>query len=475
MPIIAKNISAAVYGKELFKDASFIVQKGSRAALIGPNGCGKTTLFNILLGREEVDDGSLIIDKETIGYVPQEFEFPHNTSIQNHLLTIVEQNEQWKVEKIFASLQMENVNIHTVIDTLSEGQKLKVALASVLVTDPTILLIDEPTNHLDIEGVEWLEDYLNNQYTGGLLMISHDRSFLDNTVKVIYEIDELGVHTFHGNYTDYKENKEGWIDRRNADYRAQERKRRQLIRVLESSRKIKDGKKRGAAVQAAKKRIEREITAHEITEYTPYSINNLDIEGSTHTGKIMVKIDHLHKSYDNREVLADLNYEMRGTSRAWIKGINGAGKTTLLNILTENLQPTKGSAYIGDNVKWGYFKQNQQHLPMETTLHDYLIEQGLPESKTYAFLKKYSYPMAYMDTKLGNMSPGERARMSFALFTQNEYNLLILDEPTNHLDIWTKESIEKSLQEYKGALILVSHDRYFVQNVGIDTIIDLSA
>lgn len=458
----------------LLDNASMTLRNGMVGAILGPNGCGKSTLFSMILGNMEIDSGSIINDGETIGYLPQELHFEDTITLRSFFLTFVSGEEEfWKAEKIISQLGLDDLDLDQEANSLSEGQKLKVRLAGVLVGEPSLLLLDEPTNHLDIDGILWFENFIKG-FNGSVLMISHDRSFLDNTTDVIFEFDEHEIHTFHGNYTDYREQKQDWIEKREQLYRAQERKRKQLEQLAMNASKIKDGKKRGKALRAARKRMDREVTSSEMGEYAQYEVSNMDIAGSTHRGKLILKVEDLSKYYEDHEVFSDLNFELRGDERIWISGHNGAGKTTLLQMITHKLQPSSGSIRLGDNVSWGYFRQNQQHLPLEMKVGEFLRKYGgLSTQGAYNFLTKYNFQPDYLKTTLQNMSPGERARLSFALFTYKEYNFLILDEPTNHLDIWTKETIESALQDFSGAILLVSHDRYFVENVGIDKVLKL--
>jgi ATP-binding cassette subfamily F protein 3 len=333
--------------------------------------------------------------------------------------------------------------------------------------------LDEPTNHLDLEGIRWFESFVQN-FKGSILMISHDRAFLDNTVDLIFELDEKEILTFPGNYTEYKQLKEGWIEQRAIAFKKQEQKRKTLENLIDSARQIKAGKKRGKAVRAAKKRLDREVLATEKSAYSRYEVTDLMIGGSTHSGKLVLTVDDLQMQFGNKDIFKDLSFEIRGNQRVWLYGQNGAGKSTLLNILTNKLTPTSGESRMGVNLTWGYFQQNQEHLPKDMLVGDYIQQQmGLSEIKQYAFLTRFGFLSEYIRRPLGMLSPGERARLSFGIFTLQEYDFLILDEPTNHLDIWTKEKIEEALQSFKGALLLVSHDRYFVENVGVDRVMNL--
>ncbi|MCA9391698.1 ABC-F family ATP-binding cassette domain-containing protein [candidate division WWE3 bacterium] len=472
--IVAKNISKSVRGETLLKDVSFVLSNGDKCALIGPNGCGKSTLLNILLGNVERDGGLIQNEGEQVGYLPQLIEFSDNITAAQYVTDLVnETTPKHRIEAILTRLGLSNYDGTQKMVTLSEGQKMKFALAQTLSINPTLILLDEPTNHLDIEGIVWFERFIKS-FEGTVLMISHDRRFLDNVVNKIFEIDEKRLSVFAGNYSDYKAQKQTLLHRREIEFRSQERKRKQLEVLLENARKVKDGKSRGKRVRAAKKRMDREVLKNEIEKYQPYEIDGISFDGSIHRHKKMITIENLTQKFGDNTIFADLNFELVGHERIWIYGPNGTGKTTLLQIITQNLKPTSGKAGIGVNVNYGYFEQNQAHLPLESTVEEFVAKTtSLPYSKIFGFLSGLSFDREYLSRALAALSPGERARLSLGIFTQNEYNLLILDEPTNHLDIWTKEAVEQALREFKGAILLVSHDRYFVEQVGAHKILNL--
>ncbi|MBU1110753.1 ATP-binding cassette domain-containing protein [Patescibacteria group bacterium] len=450
------------------------MSESTKVALIGPNGCGKTTLLKTIIGEIPSLSGQLILEGETVGYLPQRFSFPDHLTVGELINLLVNQeNQLWQVEKILSQLGLIDFDPSQQIASLSEGQKMKFKLVEILVNEPTFLLLDEPTNHLDIEGILWFEKFVQN-FPGPILMIAHDRSFLDNTVSQIFEIDEQTLHVFHGNYTDYQRQKKGWVEKRNKEYRAQEQKRKRLEEMIKNASKIKDGKSRGRAMKAARTRLKREVLQSEKSAYQEYEIKGINLHGSTHTGKLMLSVESLCKKYGNNTVFRNIDFQIRGNEHLWLFGKNGAGKSTLLDIITQRLKPTTGKVRFGENVSWAYFRQNQWHLPMEITVAEYLEQEaGLCLHAAYKFLSRFNFKKAYLKKALKYLSPGERARLSFAILTRADHTFLILDEPTNHLDIWTKEAIEQALRSFGGAVLLVSHDRYFVENVGVDKVMKL--
>jgi ATPase subunit of ABC transporter with duplicated ATPase domains len=472
-----KHVYKEIPSGLLLEDITFTLGNREKVGLIGQNGCGKSTLFKLLVGEEPYDSGQITVQGERLAYLPQLFELPADTSVREYGRKVVslDDRDYYAFEKHLSRFRFGDVQLDTRVDQLSSGQMMKVKIAELLLMDPTVLVMDEPTNHLDIDGILWMEEFVK-EFEGIVVMVSHDRSFLDNTTNQIFEIDEKKLHIFVGGYTDYVMQKEHWVSERQKSYRRQEKKRQQLERLIENSRKIAGGKARGKAVRSAKKRMEREVLRHEIQQYQRSVIQEVDFHGTTHTGKLMMRLQNVFHAYGQKNVLDSIDFELRGKERVWLFGPNGSGKSTLLNIITGQLLPSGGIVEIGQSVRWGYFRQNQEHLPLEETVESFFTEQtGISGQKLPGVLRKYLFTPSYFNRRIKNLSPGERARLAFAVFAQQELDLLILDEPTNHLDIWTKEAIERSLQEYTGALLLVSHDRYFVEQVGVDRVVTISS
>lgn len=472
--ISLRNIRKEIPEGVLLDDISFTLGNKEKVAILGQNGCGKSTLLKVLVFEEDVDGGAIHIENERVAYLPQLFSFPDTTLKEFGLQQVGgDPSAFYKIEKYWYQFGLTSDWYDVPVNALSSGQQIKVKLSSLLLDDPSVLILDEPTNHLDIEGIAWMETYVQS-FDGIVLMVSHDRSFLDATVDTIFEIDEKRLHVFPGNYTDYLKQKGQWVEERDKTYKRQEKKREQMEQLIENARKIKGGKSRGKAVKAAKKRMEREVLSNEVAKYERKVLQDVDFSGETHTGKLMLRIDHVHHAFDGQYILHDINLEIRGNERVWLYGPNGTGKSTMLNIVTGIFDPTHGSSVIGVSVRWGYFRQNQEHFNFSQRVGEYILAQtGLIDFQQYALLEKLLFPKAYQSKRIGSLSPGERARLAFGVFSQQPLDFLILDEPTNHLDIWTKEVIESSLRDYEGALLLVSHDRFFVEKVGIERILSL--
>lgn len=498
-----KDLEYEINGKELYRELNLLFGKNQKVALIGRNGCGKTTLFRLIMGDLEPDKGEVQLLHEKVGHLPQILELPENEMVGEFIEKLIPESwEQYRALTILEKLKFENYDEYQLIGTLSEGQKMKLKLCELLLDDPTILLLDEPTNHLDINGIKQFE-YFIKHFDGIVIMISHDRAFLNNTVDQVIEIENGVAQSYIGNYDDFVTGKEAWINRNSAEVRVFEKKKQALKKLIANSRKIKDGKKRGKAVRAAKKRYDREITQNEIVKYKEKNIRSLDLEGEVHKHKLIVKFDNLCKSFSTKPhlpspyqgevnssppyqggarggiehtniVFNNLSLEIRGRNRVWLFGPNGSGKSTLVKILMDELKQDSGEIKFGTNIRIGYFAQVHDKSIYDRELMEYFMERtGTPYESAFGPLARFLFRKADYGKKIGQMSPGERARLLFAIFTYNEYEFLILDEPTNHLDIPTKELIEKALQEYKGALLLVSHDRYFVEQVGMDKVLEL--
>ncbi len=470
--IIGKNVTKSFYAEPILDDITFKLGNNRKIGIVGKNGCGKTTLFKLIAGMDELTSGHIDISDEVIGYVPQEFIFPDLLVGEYLEKLLTHQWEFYKFEILAKELEFHNFDVYQNITTLSEGQKMKLKLMEVLIKDSTTILVDEPTNHLDIEGILWFENYIK-RLAKTVVMISHDREFLNNTVDEVWEIENKKILMFVGNYDTYKEGKLKLIDKWNEEYVRFLKKKDQLETLLKNARRI-GGKQGGRAVKAAKKRIEREVDNNKKEKYVEKKIQSVEFDTDIRASKLIVRFENVAKSYGAKDVFKNLDFEIRGKEKVWLFGPNGAGKTTLVKLIMGEEQQDAGDITIGDNLKIGYFAQRQTHLDFEETVYEHFIQvTKCTPGEAFGLLKRFLFEKDALKKKIKNLSPGERARFAFAIFAQKNYDLLILDEPTNHLDIETKEVIEKSLNEFAGTLLLVSHDRYFVESVGIDKILNL--
>jgi len=465
------------FSKVLFNNISFVLGNKEKVGLVGLNGTGKTTLLRLITGQEVPEAGKIEVSKdEHIEYLPQEYSFPKNIMVGELLEDMVAnpKTEMYKVTKVLNRLGLADIDIFADVNTLSEGQKMKLYLAKLLVNNPTILLLDEPTNHLDITGIRWLEGFIKD-FDGICIIISHDRFFMNNVTTHIFEIDEQKLYTFKGNYNDFLNQKAELLEKRKTQYFLQEKHREKLINLIEKTHTYAAGEKQSRALSAAKHRLVREVLNKEISEYKEQKIADIKIAGTTHSSKQIIKIKNLNFSYSNNTIVKDGNFDMYGKEKVWLVGANGTGKTTLVKLILGKLKADSGEVKIGDNLKWAYFSQDQSHLNMEATVEDFfLTNTGISYNQSFSVMDKFLFGKEHRTTKIKNLSPGQRARLSFAVFSLKEYDFMILDEPTNHIDIKSKEVIEESLNNYKGSIFVVSHDRYFVKNIGVTRAITLS-
>ncbi len=470
--IIGTGLTKSFAGDPVFETIDFKVGSGRKVALVGKNGCGKSTLFKIIVGELELTAGNIQIESETLGYVPQEITFPDEL-VGEYLEKQLDNTwDFYKVEQLLAELEFANFDPYQELKTLSEGQKMKLKVLEVLLKNPTTLLIDEPTNHLDIDGILWFEKYIKG-IDKTVLMISHDREFLNNTVDEIWELDTKKLLKFVGDYDFYKGEKLRLINKWNEEYVRFLRKKAQLERLLVRAQ-VGHISRHGGASQV-KTRIRREIEEGKKEKYIEKKMRKVVFEtGVTHS-KLMIRFDKVTKSYSNNAVFKDLSFEVRGGEKVWLFGPNGVGKTTLVKLIMGEEEPTEGTVKVGDNLKIGYFAQKQTHLNYQKDLLSYFSEEtGCYYGDAFAKLKRFMFEKDDLKKKVGMLSPGQRARFAFALFAYKDYDMLILDEPDNHLDIETKEVLEESLKDYKGTLLLISHDRFFVERVGVEKILNLN-
>ncbi len=474
--IIGSNVSKTFTSTSIIEGVDFKLGNKQKVALVGKNGCGKSTLLKLISGELTTDTGSVKNEGEIIGYIPQEFNFPSQEQLVGEYLETYLENpwEFYRVEKLVADLEFHNFDQYQEIGTLSEGQKMKLEVLAILLQEPTLLLIDEPTNHLDIEGILWFEKYIKS-LNKTVLMISHDRQFLNNTVDEIWEIDNKKLLRFAGDYDFYKEEKLRLVNKWDAEYVRFLKHKSQLETLLENVHRIKDGKKRSKAISSTKKRIEREVGGeNEKEKYVDKKMRKIGFEtGITHS-KLMVRFAEVSKFYGEKKVFENLDFEIRGGQKIWLFGPNGAGKSTIVNLLKGDETPSSGEITIGENLKIGYFVQKQTHLDFGKNLLETFIEStGCYYGNAFVALRKYMFDREDVQKQVGELSPGQRARFAFAIFASKNYDMLVLDEPDNHLDIDTKEILENSLREYKGTLLLVSHDRFFVERVGVEKVLNL--
>lgn len=469
--IKVSNIKIAFH-KQILDGVSFLLGGNEKVGLIGLNGSGKSTLFKIIMGLEKPDSGKVeITPDEKIAYLPQEYTFPSGKLVGEILESFVVDpiNEIYKVQKILSELNASDLDWYLETDKLSYGQQMKIYLTKLLIEDPTMLLMDEPTNHLDITGIKWLEKFIKN-FEGKMMIISHDRAFLNEVTTKIFEIDEMKLNVFEGNYESYLKGKQKWLEDRETKIELQERREEKFEKLISKIKLELAGTGQGKRLKAARSRQEREVNKDRIEKYHEQKIQDLNIKGETHRTKIVLKITDLNFEYSPEKVIFEnANLQILGTDKIWFQGTNGIGKSTLVKLIIGELEKTSGKIEFGENLKWTYFSQDQSQLSPDSTVEEYfLANTDVDLQRSYGILQKFLFTKDMRNMLIKDLSPGQRARLIFAVFAQSEYDFLILDEPTNHLDIKSKEVIEEALRDYKGAMLLISHDRYFVQNLDIN-------
>ena len=504
MILACQNITKAFGTNEILNNASFHIEEREKAALVGINGAGKSTLLKIIVGELSADSGEVILSKgKTLGYLAQHQDLTGDLTIYQEVLQAkqylidmenrlrdleqemkYEQGEQLE-EKMAAytrlshTFELENGYAYRSevvgvlkglgfsedefdkkISELSGGQKTRVALGRLLLTKPDVILLDEPTNHLDMESIAWLEGYLMN-YSGAVLIVSHDRYFLDRVVTKIVEIDAGKVMTFEGNYSAYSRKK---AMLREAAYHAWMNQQQEIRHQEEVITKLKsfNREKSIRRAESREKMLEKMEVLDKPTEVR--ADMRIRLTPRITSGNDVLRVSHLSKSFPGQHLFSDLNFEIHRGERVAIIGNNGTGKTTILKILNGVVAPDSGEVELGTKVQIGYYDQEHQVLHMDKTIFQEL-------SDTYPYLTNTEIRnvlAAFLFTEddvfqpIHTLSGGERGRISLAKLMLSNANFLILDEPTNHLDIVSKEILEQALKDYTGTILYVSHDRYFI-------------
>jgi len=500
--ISIENISKSYSEKILLKDISLGIGEGDKIGVIGVNGTGKSTFLKIIAGVEETDEGKIIIaNKARIEYLPQnpnfdegatvleqifkgsspemtllrKYEFtleklnsdPNNEMLQREILSLNHQMDAakaWQLESeaktILTKLGISNFD--AIIGTLSGGQRKRIALASSLITPSDLLILDEPTNHIDNDTVEWLEQYLNKR-KGALLMITHDRYFLDRVANRTIELHNGNLYNYSGNYSDFLEKK---LEREELE-QATERKRQNLYR------KELAWIKRGAKARTTKQKARIDRFEKLEDQKIDTSSEKLEMSSvSSRLGKKVIELQNISKSFADKKLFEDFSYILLRDDRIGIIGPNGKGKSTLMNIMVGNLEADSGNIEIGKTVKIGYFSQEYKGMDEDLRVIDYIKEvaEFLPLSdgttiSASQMLERFLFTPTMQYTPISKLSGGERRRLYLLYVLMGAPNVLLLDEPTNDLDIQTLTVLEDYLDDFNGAVIVVSHDRYFLDRI----------
>lgn len=455
-----------IYGeKVIFEDASFGVQEGDKVGIIGINGTGKSTLLKMLAGEEVPETGQIIMQNNVrLAYLPQNPQFPENATILSY---IQDCEAEWKVQSNLTQLGITEYEKQIVV--LSGGQRRKVALAKILAQDFDILLLDEPTNHLDEAMISWLEEYLKS-FRGTVLMVTHDRYFMDKVTNRILEISHGKMYSYEANYSKFLELK---AEREEMEL-ASERKRQSVLRMeLEWA-------KRGCRARTTKQRARLERLEALKNTAAPVGDQSVELESvETRMGKKTIELKHVSKKYGNQVLVEDFNYILLKNQKLGIIGPNGCGKSTLMKLMAGLVEPDSGTVEMGETIKIGYFAQEEQEMDERQRVIDYVKDIAeyinTKDGKISAsqMLERFLFTPDMQYAPIGKLSGGEKRRLYLLGVLSSEINVLLLDEPGNNLDIPTLTILEDYLNSFTGIVVTVSHDRYFLDNV-VDRIFEFT-
>lgn len=515
MILSCNNISKSFGTDVIIKSCSFNIEDHEKAAIVGINGAGKSTLLKIITGIEPADTGLVTLAKDkTLGYLAQQQNLGSDNTIYDELLSVKQyildmekelrsiekrmntadgdelENLMKKYSDLNHRFEMENGYAYKSeitgvlkglgfseedftlnVNTLSGGQKTRVALGRLLLAKPDIILLDEPTNHLDMESIRWLENYLLN-YNGAVLIVAHDRYFLDKIVSKIIELDNGMATVFSGNYTDYAAKKAILRNMKLKEYLNQQREIKHQEDVITKLKQFN----REKSIKRAESR-EKMLDKIEIVD-KPQELNdkmNIKLEPNVVSGNDVLTISGLSKSFDDVTLFDNIDIEIKRGERVALIGNNGTGKTTILKLINGIIEPDSGSIYLGAKVNIGYYDQEHHVLDPDKTIFDEIRDAypDLNNTQIRNTLAAFLFTNEDVFKYIRDLSGGEKGRVSLAKLMLSNANFLILDEPTNHLDIVSKEILENALNNYTGTVLFVSHDRYFI-NAAATRIIELS-
>ena len=448
------NLNKTYVGKQILKGVTFHIEDKEKAAIVGINGSGKTTLIKCILGEEEPDDSETVIalsKGKKIGYLAQQHaDMP---GAEEDIPT------DFTDAKALA-MKQEIEAFGDDFDTLSGGQKTRKRLEEILLTKPDLLILDEPTNHLDIESIQWLEKVLK-RYDGAVLLVSHDRYFLDHVVTKIIDLDNGRARMYRGNYSEYAEKKK---QIRDAELKAYYNQQADIAHQQAVIDKLKQFN-REKSIKRAESR-EKALAKVELLDKPEELDNEMRLALTPHlqSGNDVLSVKELSKSFGEKTLFSNISFEIKRGEHVAVIGANGTGKTTLLKILNEQEPATTGSFKLGTNVEIGYYDQEHAVLHMEKTIFDEIQDDYpyLNDTKVRNVLAAFLFRGDDVYKRIGDLSGGEQGRVSLAKLMLSNANFLILDEPTNHLDIQGREVLEDAIRNYEGTVLYVSHDRYFI-------------
>lgn len=488
---------------EVLRSVTFSLQKGEKMGLVGVNGCGKTTLMRMIAGEMQPDGGTIHRNKDLrVGYLAQLDDIPLTDTVWGALLKVFEpirvmERRMAEIEKLLESADPETAlrlsseyqrltesynaqqgyayegemlrvlnglglkpEMHQrQVSTLSGGERTRLSLAKLLLQKPDIILMDEPTNHLDLEAIEWLQDYLTN-YKGSLLLISHDRYFLDHVCTTMGELLGGKMIKFTGNYTEYMKKRTADFETRMKAYELQQKEIQREQAIIERYRSFN----REKSIKAAESREKRLAKVERLEKPVEEQHVRFSFDARRRSGEEALEVRELSKSFEGQPVFQNLSFKLRTGDRVALIGPNGVGKSTLFRILTHQINPDHGSVRFGTNIDIGYYDQHQQNLNPQNTILDEVWNAfpKLEQTRIRSALGLFLFTGDEVFEKIEKLSGGERGRVALTKLMLKQDNLLLLDEPTNHLDMDSREVLEDALRDFPGTILAISHDRYFI-------------
>lgn len=509
--ISVSNLAKEYPGKEVFSGLSFNLEKGDKAGLVGINGAGKSTLFNILTGKLRADEGKIFIPQEVkVGYLEQILSIDSHMTIYEYCLAIFDdmirleedirdlekkmsqEKDEEKLAEIMeeytrksdlfhqkngyaikselegtlTAMGFDREDFDKEIAVLSGGQKARVELAGLLLEKPDLLLLDEPTNHLDIKAINFLETFIKN-YQGTVIIISHDRYFLDATVNKMMVLEYGRLTSYNGNYTTFMTQRKKDRDVYLHQYKSQQKEIERQEEIIDRLKNLGGSKrKRGISQSRSRQKLLDKMEKME----KPIELQDtmsLKFSPRIQSGMDVLKVEKLAKSFDYREIFKNISFDIYRNERAAIIGDNGVGKTTLFKIILKEEMPDQGTVKLGQSVNIGYFDQEQKSLNLENTIFDEIREAypRLTNFEIRSYLAKFMFYDEDVFREISELSGGERARISLLKLMISDCNFILMDEPTNHLDIDSKEILEDAILDFEGTLLIISHDRYFLNKI----------
>lgn len=467
--INVENITKSYTGRKLFSKASFYVQEKEKIGIIGINGTGKSTLLKIITGCEEAEEGTVTTANHiVINYLSQNPDYDDNSSVIDHVLNQIisselDEQHRWSLESDAKTLlnKLGIIDINQKMGELSGGQRKRIALVATVLKPCDVLILDEPTNHLDYDMVEWLEDYLK-KWRGAIIMVTHDRYFLDSVCNRIVEIDKGSIYSYDTNYTGFLERKAA---REDSEW-ASERKRQSILR------KEIEWMQRGARARSTKQKAHIQRYEALRDRKGPAQDSRLELSSiSSRLGRTTIELKNISKAYDSIECVRDFSYIFLKNDRIGFVGKNGCGKTTLMKMIVGEIHPDAGEIEVGQTVKIGYYSQEIEFESDEQRVIDYVKDtaeyvrtaDGLVSAS--AMLERFLFTAEQQYSPIGKLSGGEKRRLNLLKVLMEAPNVLVMDEPTNDLDTQTMTILEDYLDTYEGIVITVSHDRYFLDRI----------